>query len=98
MKLSELYIKEEETISAEDGYDRMQVADDQDEAGTGARDIAHKEKLKIMKIGRGENFKKAKSIVANAKADARATDVDSDDTPMSSGLTGGIEYNNMRLT
>lgn len=97
MKLSELCITEE-NLPAEDGFDTMQVADDNDEsaAGHGARDIAHKEKLKIMKIGRGDNFKKAKSIVANAKADARAADAENEDTPHTTGAT--FQSMNMRLT
>ncbi len=95
MKLSELH---EENMPAEDGFDPMQVADDNDDsaAGHGARDIAHKEKLKILKVGRGDNFKKAKSIAANAKADARAVDAENEDTPHVTG--GNIPFNNMRLT
>lgn len=97
MKLSELHINEEETADMSDMYNGIDnTADENSEVGLDARDITHKDKAKIMKIGRGENFKKAKSIAANAKADARATDAENEDTPHTTGAT--FQSMNMRLT
>ena len=98
MKLSEL-LGEEEYASPTDAVDHMAADNlDQDkEVGNETRDVTHKDKAKIMKIGRGNNFKKAKAIAANAKADARAVDAENIDTPDESrvGASGSL---NMRLT
>ena len=96
MKLSELH--EEELPSGSDGLDSMHAdnLDHDQEVGQSARDLTHKDKAKIMKRGRGDNFKKAKSIVANAKADARATNAENEDTPHTTGAT--FQSLNMRLT
>ena len=58
MKLSDI-LSEEEYASPTDAIDHM-AADNQDEnreVGDDARDIAHKDKAKILKIGRGNNHK-----------------------------------------
>jgi hypothetical protein len=97
MKLSDI-LNEEEFASPTDGIDSMNAdnLDKNKEVGTEARDIAHKEKSKIMKIGRGDNHKKAKSIAGMAKAKAREADAESSDTPHQSPM-GGYSPNNFRL-
>jgi len=96
MKLSELH--EGEFASPTDGFDHM-AADNQDEdreVGQDVRDLTHKDKSRIMKRGRGDNHKKAKSIAANARSDARQTDAESSDTPHQSPM-GGYSSDNFRL-
>ena len=96
MKLSELH--EEEFPSATDGFDHMHAdnLDQSREVGGEARDLTHKDKAKIMKIGRGDNHKKAKSIAAMAKANAREADAENEDTPHTTGAT--FQSLQMRLT
>lgn len=97
MKLADI-ISEEEFPTASDGFDSMS-ADNQNAAATDcSRDIHHKEKTRILKIGRGENFKKAKGIIANALADARKADAENIDTPQEPGDAGYNSALNMRLT
>ncbi len=98
MKLSDI-LNEEEFASPTDLIDHMS-ADNQDEnreVGDEARDLTHKDKAKILKIGRGTNFKKAMQIVANARTDARLADAENEDTPHTTG--GNYDTaSNMRLT
>jgi len=107
MKLSELKPISEDSIPAVmgSGINPIQTADDQDDKSEGY-DLKNNEREKILKTGRGENYKKAKAIASVGRTKARTSNIDkkpspdeeviqgADDTPHTSG--GNYPSNDMR--